>query len=221
MRVVRAAIVTLLVAPAVLLGERSVSDVVRRFGQAAESRLEPHFVRAGAAYPPKKAAFVVFKEERRFELWATDTTPPRLVRSYPIQAASGGPGPKLREGDLQVPEGLYRIPFLNPNSLYHLSMKVDYPNAFDRRMAARDRRTRLGGDIFIHGKDVSIGCVALGDEAIEELFVLVARTGAPNVRVVIAPWDLRLRKPPLREDLPWSAQLYAELSNALALFPLQ
>lgn len=95
-------------------------------------------------------------------------------------AASGGPGPKLREGDLQVPEGVYRLTAFNPNSSYHLSLRVDYPNAEDRaaedRAVARsDRRTSLGGDIFIHGKAVSIGCLAIGDPGIEEL--LRARRG--------------------------------------------
>jgi hypothetical protein len=110
------------------------------------------------------------------ELWTEDTAA-RLVHRYPVLAASGALGPKLRQGDLQVPEGVYRVLWLNPNSSYHLSMKLDYPNAFDREHARRDRRTDLGGDIFVHGRAVSIGCVALGDPAIEELFVLAADTG--------------------------------------------
>ena len=134
----------------------------------------------------------MFKNERRVAVWARSGTSWRFIRNYPILAASGHAGPKLRQGDLQVPEGVYRIEHLNPNSSYHLSMKVSYPNAFDRRMAARDGRTRLGGDIFIHGKDVSIGCVALGDRAIEELFTLVAETGHAKVKVIIAPNDLRV-----------------------------
>src|SRR5436190_607476 len=79
----------------------------------------------------------------------------RFVREYPVMAASGGRGPKLREGDGQVPEGMYTIDWLNPNSSYHLSMHVDYPNAFDRAHAADDGRTALGGAIMIHGRDVS------------------------------------------------------------------
>jgi len=71
------------------------------------------------------------------------------VADYRITAASGTAGPKLREGDRQVPEGIYRIVGLNPNSRYHLSMKLDYPNAFDRHQAARDGRARPGSDIFI------------------------------------------------------------------------
>lgn len=100
-------------------------------------------------------------------------------------------------------------------------MKVDYPNAFDRRMAQRDRRTTLGGDIFIHGKSVSIGCVAVGDRAIEELFTLVARTGRGRVKVVIAPNDLRTRRAIVDERSPgWVGELYRIVAAALAEFPV-
>ena len=69
---------------------------------------------------------------------------------YPILAASGVLGPKLREGDKQVPEGIYGAEALNPNSKFHLSIRLNYPNTFDRRMAQSDGRTQLGGDIMIH-----------------------------------------------------------------------
>ena len=72
----------------------------------------------------------------------------RLAR-YPIRAASGALGPKLREGDRQVPEGVYDIESLNPNSRFHVALRVGYPNAFDRQMAGREGRTALGGDIMI------------------------------------------------------------------------
>jgi hypothetical protein len=100
-------------------------------------------------------------------------------------------------------------------------MKVSYPNELDRRMARNDGRTRLGGDIFIHGKNVSIGCIAVGDRAIEELFTLVAETGASRVKVVIAPNDLRVRGAIMHEDTPrWAGPLYRTVAAALADFPL-
>lgn len=204
-----------------VFGGRSVADVVAKYGPAARARLQPHFQRAGVAYPPKRLALLVFKKENRLVLWADDGRSWRYIRSYPVLAASGNPGPKLREGDYQVPEGVYRIAHLNPNSSYHLSMKVDYPNAFDRQMAARDKRTRLGGDIFIHGKALSIGCVAVGDRAIEELFTLVAQTGYQRVKVIIAPNDLRTGGPLLHERAPlWVATLYRTVAAALAEFPV-
>lgn len=199
---------------------RTVADVLAKYGPNARARLTPHFARARVAYPPKEIAILVFKRERRVAVWARSDARWRFIRDYPILAASGHAGPKLRQGDYQVPEGLYRIAHLNPNSNYHLSMKVDYPNAFDRRMAQRDGRTRLGGDIFIHGKDVSIGCVALGDPAIEELFTLVAQTGHGRVKVIIAPNDLRTGGAIVHPDAPvWVGPLYRAVAAALAEFP--
>ncbi len=201
---------------------RSIADVVATLGPAARARLAPHFARAGVSFPPRALTLVAFKAERRLELWAEARGAPRFVRAWVIQAASGGPGPKLREGDLQVPEGIYRVLWLNPASNYHLSLKLDYPNAFDRAQARRDGRTRLGGDIFIHGRAVSIGCLALGDQAIEELFVLVADVGVARTRVLIVPVDLRareLREDELRPDLPWLAGLYDRLRHELRRYP--
>jgi murein L,D-transpeptidase YafK len=115
-----------------------------------------------------------------------------------------------------VPEGIYRVEGLNPNSSYHLSIKLNYPNAFDLEHAKLDGRTGLGGDIFIHGKTVSIGCLAMGDEAIEELFVLINRIGIKNVRVIIAPHDFRNNTvEPGRDQLPWVRELYALIQQEL------
>ena len=187
---------------------------------AVRERLSPWFDRAGVPYPPVRIVLAAFKEERVLELYAAwEHRPLRFIRSYPILAASGHPGPKLREGDRQVPEGLYRIEYLNPNSRFHLSMKLDYPNAFDRRHAAAEGRTEPGSDIMIHGKAVSIGCLAMGDEAAEELFILAAQTGIENVEVVIAPVDFRVRSLPegVAADLPhWTGELYTDIRRKLA-----
>lgn len=202
---------------------RSIDSVVASLGPAARERLRPHFERARVAYPPASVALLAFKSERMLELWAASSDGgPRFVRRYAVLAASGGPGPKLREGDLQVPEGRYRVLWLNPNSSYHLSLKLDYPNAFDQAQARRDGRTRLGGDIFIHGRAVSIGCLALGDEAIEELFVLAADVGVAHVSALVAPLDFRardLRDDQRRPDLPWLDGLYDELRRELRRYP--
>ncbi|KAB2969837.1 MAG: L,D-transpeptidase family protein [Thermoanaerobaculia bacterium] len=197
-----------------------MADVLATVGPAAERRLRARFALAGVSYPPERVHLLAFKAERRFELWASAGRGAKQVAVFPLLAGSGGPGPKLREGDYQIPEGRYRLVWLHPNSRYHLSMKLDYPNAFDREQARREGRTNLGGDIFIHGGDVSIGCLAVGDPAIEELFVLAARVGIERVTAIVAPWDLRHRPPPELEDLhlPWLPTLYAELSRSLAAF---
>ena len=155
--------------------------------------------------------FWILKRKRRY---ARDSGEFRLIRDYYILAAGGEAGPKLRQGDRQVPEGIYRITELNPNSHYHLSMKINYPNEFDLFHAGEEGRTDLGSDIFIHGKEASIGCLAMGDEAIMELFVLTALVGAENVKVVIAPHDPRTY--PLdsdSEEFPvWTSELYSIIS---------
>lgn len=200
---------------------RTVEDVVRQYGPAAEARLKKYFTTAKAAYPPKKIALIGLKKENQLELWAEEGGKWKFLHSYPVLAASGMAGPKLRQGDLQVPEGFYKIIVMNPNSSYHLSMKLDYPNTFDKKRAEEEGRGNLGGDIFIHGRDVSIGCLALGDPAIEELFTLVARIGREKVQVLVTPHDFRVRKKdpsPLRYEPPWLAGLYADLRKELAKY---
>lgn len=216
-------LLTVLQAQKAASSPRSVSDVLREYAPKAEGILKPQFKRAGLSYPQKKLALLAFKQERRLELWAKDKLQWKYVTEYPITAASGSAGPKLKEGDRQVPEGIYRLVGLNPNSRFHLSMKVNYPNAFDLNKARKDRRTKLGYDIFIHGKAVSIGCIAIGDAAIEQLFVLVARTGMKNVEVIIAPSDFRRTPIPTQTNPTpaWLPQLYANISRSLKRFPLQ
>lgn len=199
-------------------GSRSVDQVLASLAATSEPGLRKRLREAGFTEWPESLTLVGFKEEKRLEVWATTGSETRRLFEYPVLAASGIAGPKLREGDRQVPEGLYRVVGLNPNSAYHLSMKLDYPNAFDRERGEEDGRDRLGGDIFIHGKASSIGCLAIGDAAIEELFVLVARTGVARTRVLIAPWDFlehpeRVMAP---EDSPdWTAGLYQSIRREL------
>ena len=161
-----------------------------------------------------KLRILVFKNERSVEVHAPGWKSPRV---YPMTAFSGTLGPKLREGDGQIPEGIYGIGYLNPNSSYYLSLKVTYPNTSDKARAKADGRTNLGGDIMIHGKAVTIGCVPVGDDAIEDIFYFASAVGTKNVSVVIAPYDMRKgRKPELeRSSLKWYAELCDEISAAL------
>jgi len=170
---------------------RTVASVVAQLGPAVRARLAPHFRYAAIDYPPRELALLAFKRERRLEIWGHQDGPWVRIDMYPILAASGLPGPKLHEGDRQVPEGIYGIVALNPNSRFYLSMMLDYPNGDDVAAAEWAGRSDLGGEIFIHGGAVSIGCLAVGDRAIENLFVLVADVGMENVRVIIAPRDPR------------------------------
>lgn len=161
-----------------------------------------------------KLRILVFKNERSVEVHAPGWKAPRI---YPMTAFSGTLGPKLREGDGQIPEGIYGIEYLNPNSSYYLSLKVTYPNASDRARAKANGRTNLGGDIMIHGRSVTIGCVPVGDDAIEDIFYLASAVGIKNVSVVIAPYDMRKgRKPEMeRSQLKWYPNLCNEIHAAL------
>jgi hypothetical protein len=200
---------------------RSVADVLRSIGPEAAARLKPYFEDAGMTYPPRQIALIGLKDEMELELWAEKDAGWVYIRTYEILAASGDVGPKQKVGDHQVPEGIYHITSLNPNSRFHLSMKIDYPNDFDLEKAREDNRTGLGGDIFIHGKAKSVGCIAIGNKAIEELFVLVAKTGIENAKIVIAPNDLRKWKPWLHVTEtypPWLPELYDAISQELAKF---
>jgi hypothetical protein len=202
------------------IGYQSVEGVVRSVDATAGARVRAALARAGVPARPDRLWLVAFKDDRRMELWASKAGGQRvLVTTWRILGASGTSGPKLREGDRQVPEGVYGLGELNPNSNYHLSLRVNYPSEKDRAWAARDGRIRLGGDIFIHGKDVSIGCLAIGDDAVEELFWLAAEVGRGAFTVLIVPTDLR-RSPAPRLSVGWGEELYANLAAELKRFPV-
>jgi murein L,D-transpeptidase YafK len=199
-------------------GRKTVEDIIARYGSKVDQRLQPIFQQANIQYPPDKLTFISLKEEKLLEIWAHDRNKWIFITKYPILGASGKAGPKLREGDRQVPEGIYTIAGSNPNSSFHLSLKIDYPSYFDNARAIEDHRTHLGGDIFIHGKSASIGCLAIGDTAIEELFVLAHRVGISRIQVIIAPNDLRTKIAPSISSPSWVADLYNSISAQLNNF---
>jgi murein L,D-transpeptidase YafK len=125
--------------------------------------------------PGKLELFLrAFKKQAVLEVWGRNHGDRRfvLIKAYPVCAASGVPGPKRQQGDGQVPEGFYVIDRFNPYSNFHLSLGLNYPNRQDRQRAAAAKISNPGGDIFIHGNCVSIGCMAMGDQAIEEIYLL-------------------------------------------------
>ncbi|MBC7171325.1 MAG: hypothetical protein H5U40_02800 [Polyangiaceae bacterium] len=199
------------------IGSRTVPQVLAELGPV-DRDLGVRSEAAGVRWPPARTTWLAFKEERRLEAWVAGAEGGFVqLATYPILAASGETGPKRREGDEQVPEGFYRLTALNPNSRYHLSVRVDYPNEEDithRRVS----RSAMGGDIFVHGSHFSIGCIAVGDRAIEELFVLAARVPAGGRRILIAPVDFRSRPEGAAGDEPWVRDLYVRLREALGSF---
>lgn len=133
-----------------------------------------------------------FKTEGKLEVWAKNKADVKFVlyKTYDVCAKSGILGPKLKQGDGQVPEGIYGINRFNPTSTYYLSLGLNYPNLADKiRSKAKD----LGGDIFIHGKCVTIGCLPLTDEWIEEVYMLsvcAKSAGQKEIKVHIFPFRL-------------------------------
>lgn len=131
------------------------------------------------------------KMEKELEVWVRhkDSIQYQLFKTYDFCVLSGTLGPKTKQGDLQVPEGFYHIDRFNPWSTFHLSLGINYPNAVDRRRSGGNP----GGDIFIHGNCVSIGCIPITDTMIEELYLLAveARTnGQKRIPVHIFPFKM-------------------------------
>jgi murein L,D-transpeptidase YafK len=200
---------------------------------AARQRIEPalreRFAALSLAWPPRALFLRSLKREALLEVYAgaSADAPLQWVRSYPVCAASGVLGPKRRQGDLQVPEGFYAISQLNPTSSYHLSLRVDYPNARDRaaRAAATPKGATLvdlGGDIMVHGNCVTIGCIPIEDEPIEEVYLMVEGAkakGAVPIHIFPARLDDAGLTTLLAEDHPDDAKaLWRELAPGYRAF---
>lgn len=179
-----------------------------------EARLQATFKKRGLAWPPRRIFIRIFKKERVLELWARSRGSSGQylkVKSYPVCYASGSLGPKRKVGDRQVPEGVYHVRVLNPWSSYHLSLGINYPNASDRILGYRPA---LGGAIMIHGDCVSIGCVAITDDLIEEVYVAAAwAMGNRQHKIPVHIFPTRLD----REGLAWLQKRYLKRSGLRTL----
>jgi murein L,D-transpeptidase YafK len=145
-----------------------------------------------------------FKEEKQLELWVRrrDTGKYDLFRTWEIARQSGTLGPKLAEGDLQVPEGFYFVApeGMKPDSTFHLAFNIGYPNAYDRHHG------RTGSFIMIHGNEVSLGCLAMTDPKIEEIYTLcdaALRKGQKYFRVHIFPFRMSAERLDREKQSPW------------------
>jgi murein L,D-transpeptidase YafK len=135
---------------------------------------------------------IAYKDEGELEIYAKKKTENayRKLVSYRICSSSGELGPKRREGDYQVPEGFYHINMFNPYSRFFLSLGIDYPNLSDKR---KSKASRLGGNIFIHGACVTIGCIPMTDEAIKEIYlyaVYAKNNGQTKIPVYLFPFRM-------------------------------
>jgi murein L,D-transpeptidase YafK len=144
-----------------------------RVGEAfreKEEALKKEFAKKGITYPAKQIYIRSFKLDSELEIWGrnnvTDTF--TLLKTYRVCSLSGSMGPKRKEGDRQVPEGFYYINDFNPNSSYHLSLGINYPNYSDKILSDQKKP---GGEIYIHGSCLTIGCIPLTDDFIEEVYI--------------------------------------------------
>ncbi len=172
------------------------------------------FAEAGVSYPPRDVFIRHYKKELELEVWARDSGKKKYSRivTWPVCAPSGKLGPKRKEGDLQVPEGVYHVDRFNPYSNFHLSLGLNYPNRSDRILGDKKRP---GGDIFIHGNCVTIGCIPIQDGPIEELYLICldskAKSGhSPQVHI----FPCRMNEDSCKKEL----EQYSANDSGLASF---
>ena len=135
---------------------------------------------------------VAYKDDDILEVYAKNKQEAtyKKILSYDICRRSGNLGPKRKQGDGQVPEGFYHIDRFNPSSNYYLSLGLNYPNLADKR---KSTASDLGGDIFIHGSCVTIGCLPMTDNYIKEIYLLAVyakNNGQAKIPVYIFPFQM-------------------------------
>lgn len=169
---------------------------------------------------PHELIIVGLKKERTLQLYSKIGEEIKYIKEYYFTASSGELGPKLQKGDEQIPEGIYKIEYLNPNSSYHLSLKINYPNEFDIAKSKFKNIGRMGGDIFIHGKAVTLGCIPIGDSPIEDVYEMAEKAFDNGIKVIISPWDFRkIKEYPEIEAIDWEKELYDMISAELKKLP--
>ncbi len=138
-----------------------------------EDTLRRQFEVAGLQWPVKQMYIRSFKYDSQLEVWvrSNNNEAYKLFKTYKVCALAGSLGPKRMEGDYQVPEGFYYINEFNPKSSYHLSLGINYPNASDKVLSDS---IHPGGDIYIHGSCLTVGCIPIQNSQIEELYILAA-----------------------------------------------
>lgn len=202
--------------------KETVDTVLSKIENKVWDRLETRLGIVGYKMDfPKEIILAAFKEEKILQVYTKDYTGIKLLKEYPFTAYSGTLGPKLKDGDGQIPEGIYKVEYLNPNSSYYLSMKINYPNEFDKSKTKFSHIEDMGKDIFIHGKASTIGCIPIGDESMEEVFVLTYKAIKNEIKVIISPRDFRKNGSfPEIETIDWENELYTLIKEELHSLPM-
>lgn len=164
---------------------------VKEAYEAKEKNIKQFFGDAGVPYQSFSLLIRAFKKEQVLEAWVkTADQNYVLLKTYAFCTTSGTLGPKRKEGDLQIPEGIYSLNHFNPQSNFHLSLGVSYPNASDKILSDKDHP---GSAIYIHGNCVTIGCIPITDDKIKELYILAVEArnnGQKNIPIHIFPAKL-------------------------------
>lgn len=172
--------------------QKSFPRISEAMGRKEDS-LKKQFGEKGLVWPAKYIYIRSFKYDSELEIWVKNKKDEKykLFKTYKVCALAGSLGPKRMAGDYQVPEGVYCINEFNPRSLYHLSLGLNYPNASDKLLSDL---SQPGGEIYIHGSCVTVGCIPLTDDKIEEVYILAAHakdSGEDFIPVHIFPVNFK------------------------------
>jgi murein L,D-transpeptidase YafK len=175
--------------------KRASFKTVDIFGRK-EDTLRKEFAGKGLQWPAKYVYIRSFKYDAQLEVWVKNDFKEqyRLFKTYKVCMQSGTMGPKRFQGDYQVPEGFYYINEFNPNSNYHMALGLNYPNVSDRILSDS---LRPGNAIYIHGSCVSVGCIPVTDEDIEEIFLIASyakANGEDFIPVHVFPFRYNSRR---------------------------
>ena len=174
------------------LGEQKRYKRVRKALEDKKDEVKINLEANKIALENLEIAMVAFKEEDELQIYAKNKEDSSflLLKTYNICRKSGRLGPKRKQGDRQVPEGFYHIDRFNPASSYYLSLGINYPNQSDQ---IKSTAHHLGGDIFIHGECVTIGCLPMTNDKIKEIYLLAVfarNNGQLQIPVYIFPFKM-------------------------------
>ncbi len=189
-------LLTSFITPGGFLNDQLKYERVRLAKLEKENVIRGQLQKSGLTLNDLNILMVAYKDEDTLELYAKKKSESvyKLIMSYKICEKSGELGPKRKQGDNQVPEGFYKIDRFNPVSGYFLSLRLNYPNEADK---IKCKENDPGGDIFIHGKCVTIGCLPMTDEKIKEIYMyaVYARNNAQSeIPVYVFPFRMTKEK---------------------------
>lgn len=190
-----------------------------------EDTLQKQFAEKKLTWPARYIYIRSFKYDSQLEVWVKQDIREqfRLFKTYKVCALAGSLGPKRMQGDYQVPEGFYYINEFNPKSSYYLSLGLNYPNASDKMLSDS---LKPGSEIYIHGSCVTVGCIPITDQQIDELYILAAHAkdqGQDYIPVHIFPIRYNVEKSvkyleSLTKDDPALKRFAGQLEDAFDYF---